>query len=169
MVRSWLFPAIAALALPTFPALASPAAGETFGDWRVACTDAGAGGEVAACQAFLNLVEEKTGLQALSVSFHVAQGAALPTGVVVLPLGVALRPGVQMRVGKASRLVRLEPEVCYPDGCRAVFEVDPALQKELTEAGKFTVGFFAYAREDKPAAIAVSTKGLGAAIARLKR
>ena len=169
MFGSRILTAIAALALPALPAHAASPEGETFGDWRVACNEAGPGGELASCQAYLSLVEEKTGMKALSVSFHVAQGAAQPTGVVVLPLGVALRPGVQMRVGKQSRLVRLEPEVCYPDGCRADFEVDPALQQEMTAAREFTVGFFAYTREDKPASIAVSTKGLAAAIARLKR
>lgn len=132
----------------------------SFGSWDVVCA------EEKNCQAFINLVSKETNELALTASFHFVDGAAAATGVVVLPLGVALRPGVRISTpGNDDETVNdpieLTPEVCFPDGCRVVFNLDENSMAQILSADSFNILFFAYSREgDRPISMTLPTDGL---------
>ncbi len=133
-----------------------------FGAWKVTCAE---GGD---CQAFLSLVDKDTNQRALTASFHFIEGSATPTGVVVLPLGVALRPGVRIasdESGAGDRPIELTPEVCFPDGCRAVFNLSSDKLAQILSADAFSVRFFPYSEgAERPILLSVPTDGLSNAL-----
>jgi invasion protein IalB len=130
---------------------------EVFGSWRVVCTRS-------SCQAYLGLASEDAPSDslALTVTFQKAPGTAT-IGIVVVPLGVALGPGVRLRAGNED-LTWPEAEVCYPDGCRFEFLLSQQRRDLLTAVPAFSARFFSYANADQPFSLAVPTDGLGDAL-----
>ena len=137
-------------------------AGETFGSWRAVCKTG------RSCQTYVNLANPKTKRLALTASFHFVKGTPDLTGVVQLPLGVALNPGVRIYMGAdESDAITLTPEVCYPDGCRAVFSLSPERLATFLAAEDYEVRFFTYIDQDHLVSMKVPTDGLGDALAHI--
>jgi invasion protein IalB len=137
--------------------------GPVFGAWKIACE------EGATCQAYVSLVSADTKQLALTFSYHFVKGLDRPTGVATLPLGLALKPGVQILTKASAEPIRLEPEVCYPDGCRAVFNPTPDEQAALTGGDSYAISFFAYGLPDRRTSIEVPADGLAEALDYLAR
>ena len=80
-----------------------------------------------------------------------------PAVVVMLPLGVALEPGVKMVIGEKQ--VPLAFKVCVPDGCQAYADVKAEDWGAMTAAKSLEVRFFALAA-DKPISAPIDLSGL---------
>ncbi|MFQ5562348.1 MAG: invasion associated locus B family protein [Parvularculaceae bacterium] len=146
------------LAAAEEPAAETGEDGPVFGAWKIHCES------VVSCQAYVNLAEVDTNQLALTASFHFVKGASGPTGVITLPLGVALKPGVRIRTESEAEPIKLEPEVCYPDGCRVVLNPTDEQLAILSDVEKFSVVFFAYGNKGRSRSIDVPTDGLDEAL-----
>lgn len=86
-----------------------------FRDWQRQCEQLPAGDQ--SCHILQQVFNPETGALAMRMQVGFTPQRQ-PLLLVTLPLGVALRPGVLMRVdGKEPWLVRFD--VCAGDGCRA--------------------------------------------------
>lgn len=137
--------------------------GPLFGAWKIQCAAENN------CQAYVNLVSAETNQLALTASFHIVAGAERPTAVATIPLGVALRAGVRLRAPSLQEPIMLEPEVCYPDGCRVVFTPTPAQLAAITRDPSYTINFFSYGVVDKHHSVSVPTDGLAKALEHLRQ
>lgn len=142
---------------------ASAQEGPLFGAWKIQCAAENN------CQAYVNLVSAETNQLALTASFHIVAGSERPTAVATIPLGVALKAGVQLRPAASSEPIMLEPEVCYPDGCRVVFTPTPEQLAAITANPAYTISFFSYGVAEKRHSISVPTDGLAQALEHLRR
>lgn len=79
----------------------------------------------------------------------------------VLPLGVALEPGLRLLAGSEELEVPLQ--VCYPDGCRGFLPVDDVVLSRIAAEAEIDVRFFPYS-DDRPASVTIPLDGLSNAI-----
>jgi invasion protein IalB len=163
MFRSLLL-GLAGAAAATFAAAQedSSADGPLFGAWKIQCE------ANAPCLAYVNLMNAESEQLALTAAFYFIPGAEAPTAVMTFPLGVALKPGLRLRAEGLGEPIDLRPEVCYPDGCRAVANLTAGQAAALHQHEHFRVSFFVYGREAQPAALDVPADGLAAALAHLR-
>jgi invasion protein IalB len=135
-----------------------------YGSWRVACP--------AATQANVNceIVQDVLDSQTHSEIVRIAIGK-MPDGKpvldMVLPLGVALEPGVGLVLG-TEPMHTAKYRTCTQQGCVVDIPIDLKLQKELG-AGKDGRLLVASPQDTKPIAIPVSLTGLADAQRAYKR
>lgn len=129
-----------------------------YGSWRVACP--------AASQANVNceIVQDVLDSQSHEEIVRIAIGK-LPNGKsaidVVMPLGVALEPGVGLVLG-TDPMHTVKYRTCTQQGCIVDIPVDQKIQAEL-DSGKDGRLVFAGANDNKPIAIPVSLTGFSQA------
>ncbi|HXR95354.1 MAG TPA: invasion associated locus B family protein [Rhizomicrobium sp.] len=125
-----------------------------YGSWRVACP--------AASQPNVNceLVQDVMDSQSHQEIVRIAVGK-LPDGKsaldLVLPLGVALEPGVGLVMG-TNPMHTAKYRTCTQQGCIVDIPLDQKLQKEFDE-GKDGKVVFAGSNDNKPIAIPLSLTG----------
>ncbi|MBB5517800.1 invasion associated locus B family protein [Amphiplicatus metriothermophilus] len=163
MFRS-LFVGLAGAGAASFAAAqdGSSADGPLFGAWKIQCE------ANAPCLAYVNLMDAESEQLALTAAFYFIPGAEAPTAVLTFPLGVALKPGLRLSSAALGEPIALQPEVCYPDGCRAAANLTAEQAAALNQQEHFRVSFFVYGREIRPAAVDVPVDGLAAALAHLR-
>lgn len=121
-------------------ASAKPTNEEVFGDWRAQCgTPEGGGSEV--CHVYQNLVSRETKKEILHAMVLYTPKRKDPVLIVTLPLGVALRPGIQIKVDKAEPR-RMIFETCTNIGCRAGLLLDSKVLNEFKTGAQAGVSFF---------------------------
>lgn len=129
-----------------------------YGSWRVACP--------AARQANVNceIIQDILNSQTHEEIVQIAIGK-LPNGKaainMVMPLGVALEPGVGLVFG-TNPMTTAKYRTCSQQGCIVEMPIDQRLQKEL-DGGKDGRVVFAGAADNKPIAVPVSLTGFGQA------
>jgi invasion protein IalB len=129
-----------------------------YGSWRVACP--------AATQANVNceLVQDILDSQSHEEIARIAIGK-LPDGKsaidMVMPLGVALEPGVGLVLG-TDPMHNAKYRTCTQQGCVVDLAIDQKIQAEL-DSGKDGRLVFAGSNDNKPIAIPVSLSGFAAA------
>lgn len=149
---------VLALALLSGVLPAAPAE-QTFGAWTLRCEglpDA-SGRE---CIMFQNLVLRTGGQTVLQFAVGLAPTDGTPTVVLSLPLGIALPPGVTIRIDEGKE-AKFPVERCEPDGCRAGMKLRPATVSQLGAGQKLTITFFDGERQ--PIAMPLSLDGFNAA------
>jgi invasion protein IalB len=125
-----------------------------YGSWRVACPSAK--------QANVNceIVQDILDSQSHEEIVRIAVGK-LPNGKsaldMVMPLGVALEPGVGLVLG-TNPMITAKYRTCTQQGCIVDIPIDQKLQSAL-DAGKDGRVVFAGANDNKPVAIPVSLTG----------
>jgi invasion protein IalB len=125
-----------------------------YGSWRVACP--------AAKQANVNceVVQDVLDSQSHEEIVRIAVGK-LPNGSatldMVMPLGVALEPGVGLVLG-TNPMHTAKYRTCTQQGCIVDMPIDAKLQKELDD-GKDGRILLAGANDNKPIAIPLSLTG----------
>ena len=80
-----------------------------------------------------------------------------PAAIAMLPLGVALAPGVKLVVGEAQTALAFK--VCVPDGCQAYADLSPDEWAKITAAKTLQVRFFPLS-SDKPVSSELDMTGL---------
>lgn len=140
-------------------AVSAQAEEQAYGEWTVRC-EAVSAGAPRECIMFQNLVLRTGGQTVLQFAVGLAPADSTPTVILSLPLGIALPPGVAIRIddGKAAKF---PVERCEPDGCRAGMKLRPATVKQLGAGEKLTITFFDGERQ--PIEMPLSLAGFNAA------
>ncbi|MDX1605806.1 MAG: invasion associated locus B family protein [Candidatus Competibacterales bacterium] len=106
----------------------NPDQGQRFEDWTVGCEQL-PGMDRERCfiyQTVVNNENEEPVLQMAIGYLPLEDGNEQPAGLLTLPLGVALPPGIRLRVD-SNEPVRLQYERCVPTGCIAGFPLTEEL------------------------------------------
>lgn len=130
----------------------------TYGSWRVACP--------AAKQTNVNceIIQDVLDNQSHEEIVRIAVGKqpdGKPALDLVMPLGVALEPGVGLVMGTNS-MIAAKFRTCTQQGCIADIPLDQNLQKEFDQ-GKDGKVVFEGSNDNKPIAIPISLTGYAAA------
>ena len=125
-----------------------------YGSWRVACPAASQPN--VSCEIVQDVLDSQTHEEIVRIAV-----GKLPTGKpaldVVLPLGVALEPGVGLVLG-TNPMITTKYRTCTQQGCIVDIPIDQKLQKEFDD-GKDGKVVFAGANDNKPIAIPLSLTG----------
>ena len=184
---------ISALLVASVAVGAAPESGKKFKDWTVECdtfpvpqqkldvevagseTPAGEAEEAKSaepaesqtiCQIVQTLTEKSADRPVLQVAVGYLPEAEKPVAAFLLPLGVWLPPGLQLRVddGKAGRVPF---EACDPSGCHAGVELDDEFIAMMKKGNELNVTFGG--RNRKGITVPVSLQGFTAALDSLKQ
>lgn len=159
-------PALLSLLLLVAPAavFAKPDKDAVFKDWRGQC-EKPEGSDQEICHVFQNLVVKETQQQLLHVMVLYSPKREEPVMIATLPLGVALRPGLQIQVDEAEPF-SLTFETCTPVGCRAGLLLKPEILSAFQKGANGTVSFFNL--QGKRLNVPLSLNGFTQAVASLK-
>ncbi|MCB1736115.1 MAG: invasion associated locus B family protein [Gammaproteobacteria bacterium] len=158
--------ALLSLSMLVAPAavFAKPDKDAVFKDWRGQCeTPEGSDQEI--CHVFQNLVVKETQQQLLHVMVLQTPKREEPVMIATLPLGVALRPGIQIQVDEVEPFSMMF-ETCTPVGCRAGLLLKPEILSAFQKGAKGTVSFFNL--QGKRLNVPLSLNGFTQAVASLK-
>jgi invasion protein IalB len=148
------------LSLSTGAANAESAASPvTFGVWAMSCDEG-------PCQVFVTLQDRET--QSLAVAWSIVADPATGamTALVRLPLGMALPPGLTVRIDPGTA-VSAAYQTCMDDGCLAVVPLDETLVGALRAGKGLGVDFVRYGATVREARF-VPLDGFGDALDALK-
>jgi invasion protein IalB len=181
-----------ALLFASLPVLAEPQDGQKIKDWTVECqtvpkpeakldvkvqgSEEGGGGseekaetapaaEITVCQIVQTLTEKSADKPVLQVAIGYLPEQDMPVASFVLPLGVFLPAGLQLRVdeGKSGRVPFVS---CDPVGCHAGVELDAEFLASMKQGNQLNVTFGTPNRQGVTAP--VSLQGFTAALDSLK-
>ena len=186
MYRNSSWPiALSALLVLSFPALAEPEAGKKYEDWTVQCetipvpqeklavkvegsedsgdekADAPATKETTLCQIVQTLTEESSDQPVMQMAVGYLPGNESPVGALLLPLGIWLPPGVELRVDEGNT-GRIPVDTCDPAGCRAGVELDAEFLASMKKGNELNVTFGG--RNRQGITVPISLKGFTAAL-----
>jgi invasion protein IalB len=158
--------ALATLGLRPEPAMAEPQEGQVFQDWTARCKADPANATLRRCYIVQAVVsgQERKPIMLLVLSYPPSQEKPLMTAI--LPLGVALRPGIEVAIDD-DQPKRYGFSICLADGCQARILLDDAL---LAAFKKGIAGSVAFRRppDGRIVKVPFSLKGFTAAVNALK-
>lgn len=131
---------------------------EVFQDWRVRCEENEEGQQ--RCFMFQNLVLREGNRQLLNLAIAFPQADKPPVAILMLPLGIALPPGVEIQVDEGEPM-RVQFEHCISAGCRAPFPVEEGVEASMKAGQQAMITFYDAAR--RPVELPVSLSGFTAA------
>ncbi len=148
------------------PAEAEPQDGQRFQDWQARCQGGATGSDAPSCFIFQNVVETDKDRQVMMFLVAYPQGQARPRAVVILPLGIDLRGGVEVSIddGAPERYPFLS---CFQDGCQAHIDLDDATLARFKRGLKGVIAFRALP-DGRGVRLPVSFKGFTAALKSLR-
>ena len=154
--------ALLLLVLRAGPSKAEPQDGQVFQDWTARCeTDPQ---NAAAKQCFIVQAvvagEERKRVMLLAVAYPPGRDKPLVTAI--LPLGVALRAGIEIAIDDGEPK-RYPFAVCLTDGCQANVPLDDALMAAFKKGIKGSVAF-ARPTDGRAVKVPFSLKGFTAAV-----
>ncbi|MBB4017440.1 invasion protein IalB [Chelatococcus caeni] len=145
--------------------LAAPAV-ERFDDWEVHCGE-GTGATAAAkgnCKAVQRLAVKDSGETVFLLTVLPDAGGKGLVGIVSVPLGGYLAPGIELRID-GRKPYKLLVETCNASGCHAGFALAGNVLAQM-KAGDKAV-FRVWTAKEKPADVTVSLAGFTKAIGAL--
>ncbi|WP_337182397.1 invasion associated locus B family protein [Shinella sp.] len=135
---------------------------ETYDDWGVVCQVAG---NVASC--LTRQVQSNNQTQQVVLTAEIAR---LPTGkfagALMLPLGLSLAQGAQLKIGDAPLGGVRAFSVCLPQGCLVPLDITDDVIAKLKAGNALNVDVTASAPA-RPLTFTVSLKGLSGALNRV--
>jgi invasion protein IalB len=155
-------------AAPAPKAAGSPRDGQRFQDWTLHCVTV-AQGQPEACEMLQDVANDKGRVLLMMVGR--VPNVDTPGLLILLPLGIALPPGVSLKVDDGDRRP-LEIKLCAKEGCHAEqAPLKPELLGALKAGSKGTVSFYVYTRQGKQQQvnIPVSLRGFSAALAEVMK
>lgn len=155
-----------AVALPVMASAQQEAAPdstrETFRDWSVQCgPDAQ---ERRVCEMVQQVGHEESGQNVMLFSVRL-DAEARPVGVLIMPFGLRLSQGVEIRVGETA-IGRYGFDTCLNSGCIVLAPLDTDAVAQMRAGTEGTVR--ALARNGDTFAIPISFWGFSAALDRLR-
>ncbi len=109
-----------------------------FGDWSFECD-----GNI--CQVFSALAEKTSGKVAYSVSFLKDPSAGVHSIIILVPLGVAVPPGIKA-YSDQTKLADIPIQFCDVTGCRAIAKLTPDNMAALAKSANLNVQFVTYGK-----------------------
>lgn len=134
-----------------------------FGAWTLRCEGAA---QARRCIMLQNLVLGDSGQTVLQFTIGFAPGDPAPTVLLSLPLGIALPPGVSIRID-AGAPATFPIERCEPAGCRAGMKLRERTVAQLADGRELVITFFDADRQ--PIDVPVSLGGFADGYAALQR
>ena len=131
---------------------------QVFGSWTLRCSPIS--DSKTECMMFQNLVLKTGGQPVLQFGIGIAPDDGLPTVLVSLPLGIALPPGITIKIDDGAPAT-FPVERCEPDGCRAGMKLRDGTVKQLSQGRQLHVTFHDGAR--KPINVSLALDGFAAA------
>ena len=124
---------------PMWTAWAEPTDGQKFDDWTARCEEQNTAIGTK-CFIFQSVVESEK--QRTVMMFIIGQppNEPLPRAMIVVPLGIDLRPGIEMVVDNGAPR-RYPFVICFQDGCQAHLNVDDALLGVFKQGVKGSIAF----------------------------
>ena len=110
--------------------------------WQTRCDEPGEGQDKGYCEAFQSLfiTETKQRLAEFAIGFPESGEAA--RGVVILPLGMLLETGAQMRID-SEEPVRFNMRYCDMSGCFSFVNLNKDLLSRMRKGSMMTITFMA--------------------------
>jgi len=139
-------------------------AARRFGSWELICPAATEGSTSVPCRLSQHLAVKDDGRTVFAITILPGEKKNELVGVVSLPLGGYIAPGIEMRIdgGKPYKLL---VETCNNTGCHAGFPISARLRKEL---GGKQAAFRIWTAKARPADITVSLDGLPKGLAAMQ-
>ena len=111
---------------------------EKFSDWTVQCGTADGEKRCVMGQAIQQQVSEKA---AVSIAIEIGRiGGKKELGMIITaPLGIPLPPGIQLKID-AGEPIRIPYQICTPEGCLAVTQMDTKLVTRLKKGKEAKIG-----------------------------
>lgn len=170
---------------------AEPTPGQKFKDWTVQCekipvpdgklavkvegsedsgeapaeAEASAPKEQDLCQIVQTLTEKASEQPVLQMAVGYLPGVETPVGALLLPLGIWLPPGVELRVDE-GKTGRIPVDTCDPSGCRAGVELDDEFLNSMKKGNELNITFGG--RNRQGITVPISLDGFTAGLASLK-
>jgi invasion protein IalB len=135
----------------------------TYGAWTLRC-DSVPGFDHQGCVMLQSLVLKTGGQPVLQFAIARPPGDGKPTVLVSLPLGIALPPGISIRIDD-GRAANFPVERCEPDGCRAGMILREATIAQLARGKQLTITF--YDGSHQPIDVPLSLDGFAESFAAL--
>lgn len=158
----------AALAITAGLATAAPLPGgasslvETYDDWGVACQMQE---KVPACVARQVQTNKQTNQTVLTIEIGKAQDGK-HGGVLLLPLGLSLAQGAQLRIDEGTPGAAIAFTTCLPQGCLVPLDFSADMIAKLRVGKMLNINITAV-NSNQPMTLAVSLKGLSNALNRI--
>ena len=142
--------------------------GKQFQDWILHC-EVMTEGKPEACEMRQQIVD-KQGARVVLVIVGRVPNVDSPGMLILMPLGIALPPGVFLKIDDGDRQ-RLEVKICAKEGCRVEVVLKPDLLAQLKAGTKGTVIFYIFDRKGKgqEVDIPISLLGFSAALAEVMK
>lgn len=137
-----------------------------YKDWGYKC-ETPKGFDQKICFIFQRISNKENNKKIADITIAYSPKADKPIMVVVLPLGVLLPAGIQLKIDQGDEAARAQFVQCIQDGCQARLELDSKLIKKMKSGNKLRVAFFTPLK--KQLAFPVSLNGFTAAINSLKK
>ena len=160
-----LAPALVAAmsALPAVAGTAAPQPTQSFGDWRLHCTEIAPGDTACALHQKLVSAQTKMPVATFALARHKESRELRLTAI--LPLGLDIPVPITGKIGEGAAF-QYKLQTCLPRGCIANVAVDEAMLTGLSSAQSFSVTFKMRA-VTAPTTFTVSLKGLKEGLAAL--
>lgn len=166
--RRFLFGLLVGVAglLPLGSAEAEPQDGQKFQDWMVRCQSAATGAAAPPCFIFQNVVESDKDRQIMMFVVAYPPGQGRPRAVVILPLGIDLRGGIEIAIddGAPQRHAFIS---CFQDGCQVHIDLDDAVLAGFKRGIKGFITFRSLP-DGRAVRLPISFKGFTAALKSLR-
>ena len=163
-IDTWRFLLPALCLLIISPPLLAEEKAEIYGDWGRKCeTPKGLDQEL--CFIFQNLSIKESGKRVMHITAGYLPKQDKPAMVFTLPLGVALRPGIRVKVDE-SEPMNVGYNICLNTGCRAGMELTEKTITLLKQGSKVVITFVS--PQGKGLNVPVSLKGFTDAFDSLK-
>ena len=107
-------------------------------------------------------LDGNTGLVLVSAAIRKIQGQDKERFMIMVPLGMAIPPGVQVKIDE-DKPVKLPFSICTPGGCTAEINADKAFIDKMKKGKRMVVA--AINRLGKPIGFPVPLNGFGTALA----
>ncbi|MEN3931767.1 invasion associated locus B family protein [Microvirga sp. W0021] len=141
------------------------AAENRFDDWELSCNPQPAT-QQSGCRISQQLAIQESGKTVFAVTILPGEKKNELVGVVSIPLGGYIAPGIELRIDNKNAY-KILVETCNTSGCHAGFTVSPKLQRELM-AGK-KAQFRIWTTKAQPTDVTVSLTGIKKAIEALHK
>jgi invasion protein IalB len=135
-----------------------------FDNWTVTCNEFAEGPRTRVCAALLQVVQQENNQRVFAWNITLDNNKQMLTELQTLT-GVAIPPGVELRIGKNVRKVPFT--ACDTAGCLASLPMDAALVRELTASP--TVDAVIQARQGNAVQYNIQMKGFDKAVAVLSK
>lgn len=113
---------------------------DTPSSWSVRCDAQREGDQKGHCEVFQRLIVQETGQRVVEFAIGFPQDKDNARGVMILPLGISLPEGAQMKIDD-GQVFKFNMRYCTVDGCVAFLNMNKVLLDKLRNGKEATITF----------------------------